>query len=187
MLTTHAATRRRQRGLTMLESLVTIVVLAFGILGLAGLQAKMQSVEVESYARSQALILVEDMAARLNANRTHAAAYVTTTPAGTGDAEPADCSTTAIGVDRDVCEWSNALKGAAELTRGAPIGAMIGGRGCIEQLVGVDPPSFRIAVAWQGLTATVAPGIACGQGLYGNNEAFRRIVAKVVAIGNGAP
>lgn len=186
MLTSCNMIRQRQRGLTMLESLVTIIVLAFGILGLAGMQAKMQSAEVESYARSQALVLLDDMAARLNANRTHAAAYVTATPAGTGDSEPADCSVAALGADRDLCEWSNALKGGAEVINGSAVGAMIGGRGCIEQLAGVDPLSFRIAVAWQGLTPTVESGIPCAQGLYGGSG-FRRVVAKVVSIGNGAP
>jgi type IV pilus assembly protein PilV len=173
--------------MSLLEALITIIVLAFGILGLAGLQAKMQSAEVESYARSQALILVDDMAARLNTNRTAAATYVTIEPAGTGDAQPSDCSAVAIGVDRDLCEWSNALKGSTEIATGRTVGTMIGGRGCIEQLVGVDPPSYRVAVSWQGLSQTVAPGIGCAQGLYGSNDAFRRVVAKVVSIGNGAP
>ncbi len=186
MLTSCNVTRQRQRGLTMLESLVTIVVLAFGILGLAGMQAKMQSAEVESYARSQALLLLDDMAARINANRANAAAYVTASPAGTGDNEPVDCSVAALGADRDLCEWSNALKGGAEVINGSAIGAMIGGRGCVEQLAGIDPPSFRIAVAWQGLTPTVESAIPCAQGLYGANG-FRRVVAKVVSIGNGAP
>jgi type IV pilus assembly protein PilV len=178
----------RQRGISLLEALITIIVLAFGILGLAGLQAKMQSAEVESYARSQALLLLDDMAARLNANRVNAAAYVTATPAGTGDTQPTDCSVTALGVDRDLCEWSNALKGNSELAAGSGVGAMIGGRGCVEPLAaGVNPPSYRIAVVWQGLTATVIPSIDCAQNLYGGNDAFRRVVAKVVTIGNGGP
>jgi type IV pilus assembly protein PilV len=177
----------RQRGLSLLEALITIFVLAFGILGLAGLQAKIQSTEVESYARSQAILLLEDMVARLNANRGNAAKYVAATPSGTGDTQPADCSATALGVDRDLCEWSNSLKGSSELVGGSAVGAMIGGRGCVEQLAGVDPPSYRVSVVWQGLSPTVAPSIDCGQGLYGANDSFRRVIAKVVAIGNGAP
>ncbi len=173
--------------MSLLEALITIIVLAFGILGLAGLQAKMQSAEVESYARSQALVLVDDMAARLNANRTVAATYVTIDPAGTDDAQPSDCAATALGVARDLCEWGNALKGSTELAGGTTVGTMIGGRGCIEQLVGVNPPSYRVAVTWQGLSPTVASGIGCAQGLYGGNDKFRRVVAKVVSIGNGAP
>ena len=70
----------RERGVSLLEALITIVILAFGILGLAGLQSKLQTVEVESYARSQALVLLDDMAARLSANRGAAAMYATANP-----------------------------------------------------------------------------------------------------------
>jgi type IV pilus assembly protein PilV len=172
----------RECGVSLLEALITIVILAFGILGLAGLQSRLQTVEVESYARSQALILLDDMAARLSAHRGVAATYVDASPVGTGDTQPTDCSGTALGVARDTCEWSNALKGNTERSGSSAVGAMIGGRGCIEQLAGVDPPSYRVTVTWQGLSPTVAPGVACGQSLYGANDALRRAVVKVVSI-----
>jgi type IV pilus assembly protein PilV len=177
----------RERGVSMLESLITIVILAFGILGLANLQAKLQTVEVESYARSQALVMLDDMAARLSAHRGVAATYVDATPVGTGDTQPVDCSGTALGVERDICEWSNALKGNTELSGTAAIGAMIGGRGCIEQLAGVEPPSYRVTVTWQGLSPTVVSGIDCAQSLYGANDALRRTVAKVVSVASLGP
>jgi type IV pilus assembly protein PilV len=183
--------RIAQQGVSLLEALITIVILAFGILGLANLQAKLQKAEVESYARSQALVLLDDMAARLSANRGNAAAYValagTATPAGTGDAQPADCAAAfpVLGTERDVCEWGNALKGNAEQSGAIAVGAMIGGRGCIDQLAGVDPPSYRVAVAWQGLSPTVAQaGIDCAQALYGGDDAFRRVVTRVVSVAN---
>jgi len=177
----------RQRGVSLLEALITIVILAFGILGLASLQAKMQTVEVESYARSQALVLLDDMAARLSAHRGVAATYVTASPVGTGDTQSTDCSGTALGVERDTCEWSNTLKGNTELSGSSAIGAMIGGRGCIEQLAGVDPPSYRITVTWQGLSPTTAPGVGCAQSLYGANDALRRAVVKVVSVASLGP
>jgi type IV pilus assembly protein PilV len=177
----------RERGVSMLESLITIVILAFGILGLANLQGKLQTVEVESYARSQALVILDDMAARLSAHRGVAATYVDATPVGTGDTQPVDCSGTALGVERDICEWSNALKGNTELSGTSAIGAMIGGRGCIEQLAGVEPPSYRVTVTWQGLSPTVVPGIDCAQSLYGANDALRRTVAKVVSVASLGP
>ena len=177
----------RERGVSMLESLITIVILAFGILGLANLQGKLQTVEVESYARSQALVMLDDMAARLSAHRGVAATYVDATPVGTGDTQPVDCSATALGVERDICEWSNALKGNTERSGTAAIGAMIGGRGCIEQLAGVEPPSYRVTVTWQGLSPTVVPGIDCAQSLYGANDALRRTVAKVVSVASLGP
>lgn len=182
----RVARRTHGRGIMMLEALITIVILAFGLLGLAGLQAKMQAAEMESYQRSQALVLLDDMASRLSANRANAASYVTASAVGTGDGEPADCSGVAVGQLRDQCEWSNALKGAAEQIGGASVGTMIGGRGCIE-VAGADPPSYRVIVAWQGLTPTAVPGYTCGEGLYGANDAVRRVVAKVVAVANLIP
>jgi len=183
-----------QRGISLMEALITIIILAFGVLGLANLQAKMQTAEVESYARSQALVLIGDMAARVSANRANAAAYValaaTGNPAGTGDAQPTDCSGIGVLADRDVCEWSNALKGSSEQSGGGvAVGAMIGGRGCIDQLAGIDPPSFRVTVAWQGLSPTIAPaaGIDCAQALYGGNDAYRRIITNVVSVASLAP
>ncbi|TMH15245.1 MAG: type IV pilus modification protein PilV [Betaproteobacteria bacterium] len=172
----------RECGVSLLEALITIVILAFGILGLAGLQSRLQTVEVEAYARSQALILLDDMAARLSAHRGVAATYVAANPVGTGDTQPTDCSGTALGVERDTCEWSNALTGNTQLSGSSAIGVMIGGRGCIEQLAGVDPPSYRVTVTWQGLSPTVVPSVGCGQSLYGANDALRRTVVKVVSI-----
>ena len=152
----------------------------------------MQAAEMESYQRSQALVLLEDMGARINANRVAAATYDTNglTPAwvGTGDSQPAVCPGPTVGVARDLCEWSNALKGSAEQRSGNSIGAMIGGRGCIEPIGGTNPPSFRIVVTWQGLTGTAPPQFTCAQGQYGT-EAFglRRAVAKVIAIATLTP
>ena len=102
------------RGVSLIEVLVTMVILAVGLLGLAGLQIRLQSSELESYQRTQALILLEDMTNRISTNRANAAAYVTTAanPLGIGDSQPISCS--GNGQSYDVCQWSNALKGAAE-------------------------------------------------------------------------
>src|SRR5262249_18984225 len=54
-----------QRGTSLIEVLVTLLILAFGLLGVAGLQSKMGLAEMESYARSQALLVLSDMAERL--------------------------------------------------------------------------------------------------------------------------
>lgn len=173
-----------QRGFSLIEVLVTVVLLAFGLLGLAGLQARTMNQEMESYQRSQALVLLNDMASRLE-NQPYAAmaSYVTATPLGAGDSEPATCTAIAAGTARDRCEWSNMLKGAAESTGATNVGAMIGARGCITQIQAPNPATgsctpgiYQVAVAWQGMAETVAPSITCGQGSYGN-DALRRVVA----------
>lgn len=177
-----------ERGLTMVEVLVTIVILAFGLLGLAGLQSKIQVGSIEAYQRAQAIVLLSDMVERINANKSQAASYVLTGTLGTSDPD-ADCTTLAAGAARDKCEWSLALKGAAEQKGTSKTGAMTNARGCITQVqapnasAGVCKPGiYLVSVAWQGMHATVAPGVACGQGLYGTDDTYRRAISARVSV-----
>jgi len=64
--------RAVQRGMTLIEILVAIVVLSVGLLGLAGLQLKGLQVNQGSVYRWQASLLAEDMADRLRADRLNA-------------------------------------------------------------------------------------------------------------------
>ena len=181
------------RGFTLLEVLITLIVLAIGLLGLANLQSKVHTAELESYQRAQAVLLLQDMVDRLSVSlRTDTANYVTGTasPLGTGDSQPTSCTAlAATGAARDQCEWSNNLKGAAESTGGTSVGAMIGARGCIELLQvrnetpGVCTPGiYRVSVVWQGMVDTVAPNLRCGAGQYGR-EPLRRLISSNVTIG----
>jgi type IV pilus assembly protein PilV len=175
-------------GFSLLEVLITIVVIAIGLLGLAGLQTRLQVSEMEAYQRSQALMLLQDMADRVAANRANAADYVAFSPLGTGDSQDTNCAGLS-GAALDACEWSNSLKGAGETVDGSNVGAMVGGRGCI-QVVALD--EYLITVAWQGLTPISAPpsSVDCGAGLYGAadtpcaNDLCRRVVTTIVRIGS---
>ncbi|HSC96126.1 MAG TPA: type IV pilus modification protein PilV [Burkholderiales bacterium] len=170
----------RLRGVTMIEVLVTIVILTFGLLGVVALQARMQVAQSESYHRSQAILLMQDIVDRVNANRSNALNYVTAAPLGTGNSIQ-DCTGLA-GAALDLCEWNNALLGATESTAGGQsAGAMIGARGCIMNVVATMPREFLVAVTWQGLVPTIAPAsTTCGQGLYGNDQMRRALVARVM-------
>ncbi len=57
--------------------MVTVLILTVGLLGMAGLQSRLQVSEMEAYQRSQALLLLNDMASRLASNRNDAGSYVT--------------------------------------------------------------------------------------------------------------
>lgn len=66
--------RKAQRGFTLLEVLVTMVVMALGLLGYAGLQMASLKNSASAYQRSQATILAYDMIDRMRVNRTQAVA-----------------------------------------------------------------------------------------------------------------
>lgn len=165
-----------------------MVILAFGLLGLAGMQSKLHLSLSESYQRAQAVILLNDFSERINANRSQAANYVSASALGTGDTvQPEDCTDLAMGAARDKCEWSNALKGAAEKKSSSNVGAMTGARGCVakvqdENTATCTPAIYLVTVAWQGLHKTKAPDATCGKDLYGD-DAYRRSISSRVAVG----
>jgi type IV pilus assembly protein PilV len=66
--------RRRQAGATMIEVLVSFVIFAFGMLGIAGLQSKAVSLSQASLMRSQASALTDDIVDRMRADRANAMA-----------------------------------------------------------------------------------------------------------------
>ena len=168
---------KTQRGAAMIELLIAMLVVAFGVLGFVGLQAKTALSQIEGYQRSQALILINDISARIALNRVNAAAYVGN---DIGTTDPGDCSAAATRVATDLCEWSLSLQGAAELQGTTKLGAMTGARGCITSPATNE---YLISVVWQGVQATGAPATVCGEGEY-SSENMRRAVTTVVQIAN---
>jgi type IV pilus assembly protein PilV len=137
-----------QSGFGMVEVLVTLFILLVGLLGLAGVLVQSQRSELESYQRAQALLLAQDMAARINLNRNVGQCYGFTPPAtggawlGTGSnvALPVACATSINGqlppnqtqqLLRDLQDWNNLLLGSAEAANGNAVGAMSNARGCV--------------------------------------------------------
>lgn len=164
-----------QRGFSMMEVLVTIAIVVIGLLGMAGLQTRATMMEMESYQRAQALVLVQEMVDRFSVNKPNAASYVASDIGSSGTTQ--DCSGLTSAA-RDLCDWRNALVGAAEVAGTRNVGAMIGARGCI---VNPAPNVYVITIAWQGLTATAAPVEPCGLNAYGDDRQ-RRTVSMVVRV-----
>lgn len=65
---------KRQRGLSLIEVLVTLLITSVGLLGLAALQARSLQFNHGAYLRSQANILAYDMADRMRLNKDDARA-----------------------------------------------------------------------------------------------------------------
>ena len=183
---THMAPRRRQTGFTLIEILITLLIIPVGLLGLASVHAQMLVNQFESYQRAQALLLVQDMTSRIRSNSRLARAGSYTT--GDYGLIPKDCSdatvTSAGAVSIDLCEWGEQIRGVSVTEAGKQLGSIIKGRGCIENLPALADGGavIRVTVAWQGLSATVVPASACGADEYGADDSVRRVVSVDVVL-----
>jgi type IV pilus assembly protein PilV len=192
---------RAAAGFTMIEVLVTLVIMMFGLLGIAGLILKSQKAGYEAYQRNQAIMIANDMAERMKTNRVYPTGALNSGPyliapgAAVGAAAVAlnpDCSTQnctpAQIATYDISAWTNTLAGTHETSTASGAAANVGGilnaRGCIETgVAGIPATAVRISVAWQGSQGTVPPtSSTCAVGVYGGPppavpDAYRRVVS----------
>lgn len=135
-----------QRGFTMIEVLIAILVLSIGLLGLAGLQATGLRNNHQAYQRSIATQQVYDMADRMRANPAgvDAGAYnaISGIPTNPGCTGSGTCSPANIAA-YDAAEWNSA--NAALLPSGAGTVAVVG------------PDVFTIIVTWDELKTGGGP------------------------------
>jgi len=138
-----------QRGFTMIEALVALVILAIGLLGIAALNLDALRSGRTAIYRTQAVNLAADMADRIRANRRARNTY----QLALGDAAPtvdgtnAACETTAgcTAADmaaRDLARWAASV---AQLLPGGRAGVNVVALGATID----DPSTYEVTVAWE--------------------------------------
>ncbi len=105
---------RPQRGYTLIEVLIAVIVLAVGLLGIAGLQVLSLKNTHSAYLRSQATLLAYDIIDSIRANKASKASYAVAldaTPSGTYATcvgTSANCNAAAM-VTYDLYQWKCSL------------------------------------------------------------------------------
>lgn len=136
----------KQRGLSLIESMVAVLVISIGILGIASLQGVSMNQTSSALNHSQAVWVTYDMADRIRVNIAGATDYagIDTETDYQQDCTATDCSAAQMAI-ADAAEW------AASLQR------MPAGRGMITG----DANRLTLTVMWDD-EGTGARGTGCG-------------------------
>lgn len=149
MAMVDASAKRRMRlagvaaaGFSMIEVLVTLLIISLALLGTAGLQAYAMRMNQGGQFRSQAVLMASDLAERMEANKAAAIAgsYVvaqSSTPATASAAcTSSACAAMALAA-YDLAQWQSAV--AATLPQGS---------WSVTQVATGNPTTYRITIGW---------------------------------------
>lgn len=177
--------RPTQRGVSLIEVLIAMIILSFGILTAVGLQLVSKRNNVDSAQHTIASYLAYDLIERMRLN-----AYIegllvyTATDELDGetmdepdpDCTAANCSSAQLAA-YDLWDWEQALIGAAEQVDGNSVGGLAQPMVC---LAGPDDGTsgvYSVVIAWRAAAALPADEtVACGldSGRYGDDNEYRR-------------
>jgi type IV pilus assembly protein PilV len=145
---------RRDRGVSLVEALVALLVLSIGMLGIAGLFVESVRSSRSALLRTQAVNLVGDMADRIRANATARAAYDTGAyggAPGTHDCAPSPdgpggrCTLAQLAED-DLARWVAAVRAALPALEDAPPVSTVD---YVAPVGPGAPERYRITVSWR--------------------------------------
>lgn len=137
----HRTFKQSQYGFGLVESLVALVVVSVGMIGIAVLYGQGLGASRTAFYRTQAVNLASDMADRIRLNRRGGASY-----AGAGADNNCkaggnvDCTIAQMAA-QDIWEWQAQV-----------VGQLPGGVGAVAY-AGTTPPTYTISVTWQEVGA----------------------------------
>jgi type IV pilus assembly protein PilV len=175
------------RGFSLLELLIALVVFSIGLLAIAGLQTVSKQANFEALQRTTAAQvangLLEDM--RTNGNGIDVYAAAGQIGGGSIAAEPgptcrdADECNAAEKAAHDLWFWEQVLDGNLETNAGIAAGGLVLPTMCVTGPVAGGAGVYQVTIVWRG-TASITNNVAnaCGtaSGNYGAQNEFRRIV-----------
>jgi len=178
----------RQRGLSLLELLISVVVFSIGLLGIAGLQLASKQAGYEGAQRTLAAQVAYGLLEDMRTNGSGISIYVAANDLGGGSLaglpvsqcrDPdVPCSPAQKAV-HDLWYWERMVDGAAELGAEGQSGGILFPAVCVDGPAGGVAGVYIVSVAWRGGLELANPdGSQCGAGSgnYGDGDRFRRVL-----------
>jgi type IV pilus assembly protein PilV len=188
MVTMKRNTARRDAGFTMIEVMITLLIMSVALLSSAALQLLSKRSNYDAAQRTSAAHLAEDLLERMRNNPDALLDYITAGDLGNGSQGglPAvDCGNPGVICDAaqlaafDLWHWEQLLDGGFELTAGENTGGLVSPTACIRGPGFGGNGVYTVAIAWRGMTELSNPAIdACGEGNadYGADNVNRRVM-----------
>ncbi len=149
----HPPKTNATKGFSLVELLVSVVILSIGVLGTVALQARALNDNQDAYLRTQAIFLAYDMGDRINANPK---GWVTV-PSATNNSCTASNANCSVGnmAAFDYWNWQNDV--TAKLTGGTGT-VVLNGTLCSGTATAAG---MRIMVTWTRVNTNAALGPGC--------------------------
>jgi len=179
---------KNQHGVSLVEILVTLVLISIAVLGSASMQVYSKRANNQAMQRTTAAHLAFDLLERMRSNKSALDSYLPLLTLGgdtLGDAPETDCAAAAANCDSvtlaqyDLWAWEELLDGTSEQANARSVGGLSEATACIIGPAGGIGGTYEVAIAWRGLEEHIDPTIhACGSasGKYGTNNEFRHVM-----------
>ena len=176
-----------QRGFSLIELLVSLIIFSVGLLGVARLQVISKQSNYESLQRTTASQVANGMLEEMRTNGAALLVYLAAGELGGGNfaAEPQPNCTLGLECDatqkalHDLWFWERILDGDFETNAGVGVGGLLLPALCINGPAGGGPGAYAVTVVWRGALAlanNIVNGCGAASGNFGGNNEYRRIV-----------
>ena len=180
--------KSKQRGFSLLELLVSLVVFSIGLLGIAGLQIVSKQSSYEGQQRTIASQVAYGMLESMRTNGSGIGVYVAAPNLGGGKMaglpvsncrDPNVPCSPAQKAAHDLWYWEQMIDGVQEMGVEGSSGGVIMPTVCVDGPAGSVAGTYAVSVAWRGSVATSNPELSqcgAGTGQYGDTDEFRRVM-----------
>ena len=176
-----------QRGFSLLEMLVALVIFSVGLLAIAGLQTVSKQANFEGAQRTSATQIANGLLEDIRTNGDAVNVYLAAGEMGNGSRGAAPNPSCSAGAECNAAQkaaydlwfWEQMLDGNFETSGGIGTGGLVLPAMCVTGPAGGGAGIYQVTIVWRGSAAlTSAVNNACGalSGNFGANNEFRRIL-----------